>query len=175
MESQRHLLSAVGHDLRTPLTAMRINLEFVNDDELREGLLRNLDELQALTEQVLAAAKGAGGEQRRNVDLSALVEKPLHRPGRDRRTGQLGQPIPPRPFPAVPTEIKRAVRNLAEERRRLMATRRMSRIAHSGDGYDVVVEDDGPGISETDRQRVFEPLSVWKARATKRPAALAWA
>jgi signal transduction histidine kinase len=37
LESQRHLLSAVGHDLRTPLTAMRINLEFVDDDELREG------------------------------------------------------------------------------------------------------------------------------------------
>ena len=42
--------------------------------ELRDGLLRNLDELQALTEQVLAAAKGAGGEQPRQVDLSALVE-----------------------------------------------------------------------------------------------------
>src|SRR6185503_12083166 len=43
LESQRHLLSAVGHDLRTPITAMRINLEFVPDEEMREGLLRNLD------------------------------------------------------------------------------------------------------------------------------------
>src|SRR6185312_1293565 len=74
LESQRHLLSAVGHDLRTPLTAMRINLEFVEDDELREGLMHNLEELQVLTEQVLAAAKGAGGEKPRQVDLSALVE-----------------------------------------------------------------------------------------------------
>ena len=69
LDSQRHLLSAVGHDLRTPLTAMRINLEFVEDEELRDGLMRNLDELQALTEQVLAAAKGAGGAQPRQVDL----------------------------------------------------------------------------------------------------------
>src|SRR3569623_816261 len=74
LESQRHLLSAVGHDLRTPLTAMRINLEFVEDDDLRERLLENLDELQALTEQVLSAAKGTGGEKKRNVDLAALVE-----------------------------------------------------------------------------------------------------
>src|SRR5579871_32019 len=44
LESQRQLLSAVGHDLRTPLTAMRINLEFVDDRELRERLMRNLDE-----------------------------------------------------------------------------------------------------------------------------------
>ena len=38
LESQRHLLSAVGHDLRTPLTAMRINLEFIEDEELRQGI-----------------------------------------------------------------------------------------------------------------------------------------
>src|SRR4029079_12212827 len=70
MESQRHLLSAVGHDLRTPLTAMRINLEFVEDDDLRDGLMHNLEELQILTEQVLGAAQGAGGEPPRQVDLS---------------------------------------------------------------------------------------------------------
>ena len=56
LNSQRHLLSAVGHDLRTPITAMRINLEFIEDDDLRDRLLENLDELQALTEQVLGAA-----------------------------------------------------------------------------------------------------------------------
>ena len=48
---------------------MRINLEFVEDDELRERLQQNLDELQDLTEPVLSAARGAGGESKRNVDL----------------------------------------------------------------------------------------------------------
>ena len=156
LESQRHLLSAVGHDLRTPLTAMRINLEFVADDELREGLMRNLDELQALTEQVLAAAKGAGGEQRRNVDLSALVESLCT------DLDEIGEPVSwanhsPAPISCRPNEIKRAVRNLVEN---AVAYGRKAdvRIAHSGDGYDVVVEDSGPGIPETDRQRVFEPF-----------------
>lgn len=156
LESQRHLLSAVGHDLRTPLTAMRINLEFVEDDELREGLMRNLDELQALTEQVLAAAKGAGGEQRRNVDLSALVESLCT------DLDEIGEPVSwanhsPAPISCRPNEIKRAVRNLVEN---AVAYGRKAdvRIAHSGDGYDVVVEDDGPGIPDTDRQRVFEPF-----------------
>jgi signal transduction histidine kinase len=156
LESQRHLLSAVGHDLRTPLTAMRINLEFVNDDELREGLLRNLDELQALTEQVLAAAKGAGGEQRRNVDLSALVESLCT------DLDEIGEPVSwanhsPAPISCRPNEIKRAVRNLVENAV-AYGHKADVRIAHSGDGYDVVVEDDGPGISEIDRQRVFEPF-----------------
>ncbi|MEY4966851.1 MAG: hypothetical protein RL274_2434 [Pseudomonadota bacterium] len=156
LESQRHLLSAVGHDLRTPLTAMRINLEFVEDSELRGGLLRNLDELQALTEQVLAAAKGASGEQRRSVDLSALVESLCT------DLDEIGEPVSwanhsPAPISCRPNEIKRAVRNLVENAV-AYGHKADVRIASTGDGYDVVVEDEGPGIPETDRQRVFEPF-----------------
>lgn len=156
LESQRHLLSAVGHDLRTPLTAMRINLEFVEDDELREGLMRNLEELQALTEQVLAAARGTGGERPRQVDLSALVESLCA------DLDELGEPVSwvnhsPAPISCRPNEIKRAVRNLVEN---AVAYGRKAevRIADTGDGYEVLVEDEGPGIPEGDRQRVFEPF-----------------
>src|SRR5476649_777259 len=156
LESQRHLLSAVGHDLRTPLTAMRINLEFVTDDELRDGLMRNLDELQALTEQVLAAAKGAGGEKPRQVDLSALVESLCT------DLDELGEPVSwanhaPAPISCRPNEIKRAVRNLVENAV-AYGHKADVRISDTADGYDVLVEDEGPGIPESDRQRVFEPF-----------------
>jgi len=156
LESQRHLLSAVGHDLRTPLTAMRINLEFVADDELRDGLMRNLDELQALTEQVLAAAKGAGGEKPRQVDLSALVESLCT------DLDEIGEPVSwanhsPAPISCRPNEIRRAVRNLVENAV-AYGHKADVRISNCGDGYDVLVEDEGPGIPESDRQRVFEPF-----------------
>jgi signal transduction histidine kinase len=146
----------VGHDLRTPLTAMRINLEFVSDDELREGLMHNLDELQALTEQVLSAARGTGGETKRNVDLSALVESLCT------DMDEIGEPVSwashaPAPISCRPNEIRRAVRNLVEN---AVAYGRKAevRIADNGDGYDVLVEDEGPGIPENDHQRVFEPF-----------------
>ena len=156
LENQRHLLSAVGHDLRTPITAMRINLEFVNDEELRDGLMRNLEELQALTEQVLAAAKGAGGETRRNVDLSALVESLCT------DLDEIGEPVrwvnhSPAPISCRPNEIKRAVRNLVENAV-AYGHKADVRITGTGKGYDVVVDDTGPGIAEEDRQRVFEPF-----------------
>jgi len=156
LESQRHLLSAVGHDLRTPLTAMRINLEFIEDQDLRDRLVENLDELQALTEQVLSAARGAGGEPRRNVDLSALVESLVA------DLDDLGEPVSwqnhaPAPVNCRPNEIRRAVRNLVEN---ALAYGRKAdvQIAERADGYDVVVEDEGPGIPDRDRQRVFEPF-----------------
>ncbi|MFO1249392.1 MAG: ATP-binding protein [Alphaproteobacteria bacterium] len=156
LESQRHLLSAVGHDLRTPLTAMRINLEFIEDEELRDGLMRNLDELQALTEQVLSAAKGAGGEKPRQVDLSALVESLCT------DLDELGEPVKwinhsPAPISCRPNEIKRAVRNLVENAV-AYGHKANVRISDTPDGYDVLVEDEGPGIPEVDRQRVFEPF-----------------
>ena len=156
LESQRHLLSAVGHDLRTPITAMRINLEFVEDDELRERLQQNLDELQDLTEQVLSAARGAGGEAQAQVDLSALVESLCA------DLDDLGEPVTwqtmrRRRSPAAPTRSA-APCAIWWRMRSPMAARPMCGSPNSGDGYDIVVEDEGPGIPENDRLRVFEPF-----------------
>ncbi len=157
LDSQRHLLSAVGHDLRTPITAMRINLEFVEDAELRDRLQANLDELQALTEQVLSAARGAGGESKRSVDLSALVESLVA------DLDDMGEPVTwqthnsPAPVSCRPNEIRRAVRNLVENAV-AYGTRADVQINDSAGGYEIVIEDEGPGIPEDDRQRVFEPF-----------------
>ncbi len=156
LESQRHLLSAVGHDLRTPLTAMRINIEFVEDSELRERLQKNLDELQELTEAVLSAAKGTGGETRRQIDLSSLVESVCA------DLDDLGEPVDwrnhvPAPLSCRANEIRRAVRNLVEN---AVAYGRKAEVSiEDGQGtYEVVVDDQGPGIPEKDRKRVFEPF-----------------
>ena len=156
LDAQRHLLSAVGHDLRTPITAMRINLEFVEDDALRDGLQNNLNELQVLTEQVLSAARGTGGETKRSVDLSALVESLVA------DLDDMGEPVTwqsrlPAPVSCRPNEIRRAVRNLVENAVAYGAKADVQ-IADSGGGYEIVVEDEGPGIAEDDRLRVFEPF-----------------
>lgn len=156
LQSQRQLLSAVGHDLRTPLTAMRINLEFVEDRDLRERLAANLDELQALTESVLSAARGAGGEAKRNIDLSALVESLCA------DLDDLGEPVTwqghrAAPLACRPDEIRRAVRNLVENAV-AYGRRAEVQITESKSAYEIVVDDDGPGISEVDKNRVFEPF-----------------
>jgi signal transduction histidine kinase len=156
LESQRQLLSAVGHDLRTPITAMRISLEFVEDAELRDRLLKNLDELQELTEAVLSAARGTGGEVKRNVDLAALLESICT------DLDELGEPVswkthPPAPLACRPNEIRRAVRNLVEN---AVAYGRKASVGltQCDNGYEILVEDEGPGIPEADQGRVFEPF-----------------
>ena len=156
LESQRQLLSAVGHDLRTPLTAMRINLEFVEDKELRDRLAENLNELQALTESVLSAARGAGGETKRNIDLSALVESLCA------DLDDLGEPVTwhahkAAPLKCRPDEIRRAVRNLVENAV-AYGHRAEVHIQDSPAAYEIVVEDEGPGIPDGEQDRVFEPF-----------------
>jgi hypothetical protein len=71
LERHRRLLAAVGHDLRTPLAAMRISAEFVADEIVRDRLMENLDELQLVTEELLSAARK---EKSRSIDRSAPVE-----------------------------------------------------------------------------------------------------
>lgn len=153
---QRQLLSAVGHDLRTPITAMRISTEFIEDAEVRERLQKNLEELQDLTDAVLSAARGAGWEAMRKVDLSALIESVCT------DLEELDKPVTWEPHDAAPlmcrpNEIRRAVRNLVENAV-AYGGRAAVHLAETLEIYEIIVEDDGPGIGEEDRVRVFDPF-----------------
>lgn len=156
LESQRQLLSAVGHDLHTPITAMRISTEFIADEELKERLQKSLQELQALTEAVLTAARGAGWEKRRRIDLAALIESLCA------DLEEMAQPVRWEPHDAAPiscrpNEIRRAVRNLVENAVTYGKAASV-RLEEVDSAYEIVVEDEGPGIAEADRAQVFEPF-----------------
>ncbi|HEY5337679.1 MAG TPA: ATP-binding protein [Rhizomicrobium sp.] len=153
---QRQLLSAVGHDLRTPITAMRISAEFIADEEVRERLQKNLEELQDLTDAVLSAARGSGWEAMRKVDLSALIESVCS------DLEDMDQPVTwtahdAAPLMCRPSEIRRATRNLIENAI-VYGGKACAKLVETPDIYEIVVEDHGPGIADEDRVRVFEPF-----------------
>ena len=156
LERQRQLLSAVGHDLRTPITAMRISAEFVADEDVRNSLQKNLEELQELTEAVLTAARGAGWENKRKIDLAALIES-LCSDLEDMDRPVTWESNDAAPFLGRPNELRRAVRNLIENAV-AYGKRAHVKLASDPAQYDVIVEDEGPGIPETERERVFEPF-----------------
>jgi signal transduction histidine kinase len=156
LESHRQLLSAVGHDLRTPLAAMRITAEFVVDEEVRDRLTRNLDELQSMTEAVLSAARSGPGEEKRRVDLATLIESVCD------DLIELNLPVSVNieglaPSSCRPNEIRRAVRNLIENAVRYGGGARVS-LERQNDFFIVNVDDDGPGIPANRLEEVFEPF-----------------
>ena len=156
LESQRQLLSAVGHDLRTPITAMRISTEFIADDEVRERIEKNLEELQTLTEAVLTAARGAGWEKRRKIDLAALVDS-ICADLEEMEKSVTWDSAAAVPVSCRPNEIRRAIRNLIENAIAYGKSAHV-RLEEDDGTIAIIVEDEGPGIAEGDRARVFEPF-----------------
>jgi signal transduction histidine kinase len=156
LSSQRQLLSAVGHDLRTPLAAMRITAEFVDDPDTRDRLTRNLDELQSLTEAVLSAARSGPGEEQRRVDLATLIESvcddliELDLPVQVDIQGMA-------PCRCRPNEIRRTLRNLIENAVRYGGSARVS-LKTEPEFFVATIDDDGPGIPEDRLEEVFEPF-----------------
>ncbi|SUB00157.1 Osmolarity sensor protein EnvZ [Pannonibacter phragmitetus] len=157
------MLAAISHDLRTPITSLRLRAEFIDDDENREKIIATLDEMAAMTEATLAFARDeAVSEQREAVDLMAVLESLAGDQtdmGHDVRLMAADRdPMAPAiALPCRPLAFKRALRNLIENAIRYGGS---ARIFVEGGQREVIirVEDDGPGIPEDRMGDVFEPF-----------------
>jgi signal transduction histidine kinase len=157
IEDRTRMLAAVGHDLRTPITSLRLRAEFVRDEDTRKKLIDTLDEMQSMTEATLAFARDdAAREETRNVELSALMESlcaDLGDLGWDVKFNN-GDKIP---YRCRPDSLRRAARNLIENAVRYGERARVT-IAAKGDSIELTIEDDGKGIPDAEKERVFQPF-----------------
>ncbi|GGC88788.1 ATP-binding protein [Chelatococcus reniformis] len=151
------MLAAIGHDLRTPLTSLRLRTEFVTDLEIQDKMLKTISEIETMTEAALAFAREeATAETTRTVDLGALIESLCD------DLAELGRDVTFVEGPAVtyrcrPDGLRRAARNLIENAVRYGERARVS-LKGDADSIDIVVDDDGPGIPEAAMGRVFAPF-----------------
>ncbi len=158
LSSQKALLAAIGHDLRTPLTSLRVRVELLADEHDRRRMARALNELQRLTEAALrAASAGDAGDPIEAIDLVGLVSAVCD------DVADLGLPVAfeePAQRPIVrgwPEELGRAVRNVVENAVRY-GERADVRLQVDGAECAIIIADQGPGIPEADQERVFDPL-----------------
>ncbi len=151
------MMAAISHDLRTPITSLRLRAEFIAEPEMKEKIIATLDEMQAMTESALAFAREeATAEPSRTTDLDALLESlcaDLAELGWD-VTFVHGDRVPWR---GRPDALRRALRNLIENAVRYGGRARV-RLGVDADGVDIRIEDDGPGIPAADFEKVFAPF-----------------
>ena len=151
------MLAAVSHDLRTPITSLRLHAEFVEDGETRAKIVAALDEMQRMAEDALAFIReDMRREETLTVDLHALLDSvaaDLSELGHDIAVADSGRVV----VACRPVALRRALRNLLENAAAYGALA-TARIDRDGSGVRVVIEDEGPGIPEDDLERVFEPF-----------------
>lgn len=151
------MLAAISHDLRTPLTRMRLRVEFVADDEDRAKLIADLDEMEAMISESLAFARNeAEVEPVMVIDLEDLCRNVV-----DDQTavGAKAEYISngPAQVLARPSSLKRALTNLVRNAV-LYGGSAQLHIEPEADGFAIIVADNGPGIPEADLERVFTPF-----------------
>jgi len=158
LNRQRQMLWALSHDLRTPITAIRLRAELVEDEATRQRLLASVEEMETLTEQALSLARaGASEEARSKVDLAEIARTLC---GELQDMGITASAEAPTPVIAEcrPSEIARALRNLAENAAKYGGGGVM-RVYRSETGDAVVeVADDGPGVPPDLLARLAAPF-----------------
>ncbi len=160
VQDRTFMLTAIGHDLRTPITRLKLRAEFVDDDDLRARMLSDLDELQAMVSATLAVGRDiTADEPATRVDLVALLRTLLDElsdtfPDRAEHLSYSGPDT--LPIHARPLALKRAIVNLVQNALNYGGVARV-RLAH-GDGgmVNLAVDDDGPGIPEERLDDVFQ-------------------
>ena len=162
VDNRTFLLTAIGHDLRTPITRLKLRSEFIDDDELRRKVLSDLDELEAMVSSTLAFGRDAlDREPMAAIDLGALLRTVLDEAG-DAHPGiadRLSWRGPSRVVVrASPIALKRAFANLVGNAVAYGGGAQVSAGVPRDGVLTVLVEDEGPGVPSALLERVFEPF-----------------
>jgi two-component system, OmpR family, osmolarity sensor histidine kinase EnvZ len=161
------MLAGVSHDLRTPLTRMRLALELMGDKEPVMGELKtDVLAMERMVQGYLAFARGEGPEQPRDFDLVLLIEEVAAALRREGAKVSLALPEEC-VLPLRPDAIRRCLANLLGNARRFAGHIWVTALPLR-QGIDVLIDDDGSGIPPAERENVFRPF--FRLDASRNPA-----
>lgn len=157
IEDRTQALAAVSHDLKTPITRLRLRAEEIDSDHLARSIAHDLDEMERMIDQTLSYLRGdRSDEPMRPVDLVAILETVT-----DDLSDQGGVVTLQGPRAAVISGrrlgLKRAFANLVGNAVKYGGTARVS-VAENAAQVTVTIDDDGEGIAPADRERVRLPF-----------------
>ncbi len=151
------MLAAISHDLRTPVTTLRLRAEYIEDEEIREKTLQTLGEMEAILKATLSFSRDdAADEKARVTDLPALLQSLV-----DDHIDLGGEVVyigPDKlPFTCRPVALKRALNNLIDNALKYAGSTQVTLASHA-DSVSIQVDDRGPGIPEQSLEQIFTPF-----------------
>ena len=158
LSDKDRMLGAVGHDLRTPLASLRVRVEQVEDEALRDKMIASIEEMTAMLSDILALARsGAGTEAQERIPLRELIGE-LAADYQERGQDVAIAGVADAAVLARPMLLKRALRNLADNAVAYGVRARLSVRVEDGTAR-IAVSDDGPGLTEEQIRTLIEPFA----------------
>ena len=160
VQQRTEMLAGVSHDLKTPLTRLKLQLAMMGDNPDAEALRQDVADMEHMLDEYLNFARGEGGEEAKSTDVSQLVYDAVAAAGRGNSPGRMTTEIAPGLIlPVKPNALRRCLNNLIDNAlkhgsKAIVALRR----AQDGGVVEILVDDDGPGIPEARREEAFRPF-----------------
>ncbi|MBB5374160.1 ATP-binding protein [Acidocella aromatica] len=162
VEDRTFLLTAIGHDLRTPITRLKLRAEYMEDDEQRTKMLADLDEMEAMVAATLAFSRDVTTTEKvTRIDLASLLRTILDdaADGNPDHATALNYTGPEHlPVNARPLALKRALTNLVGNALKYGDAAHVTLHPPAKGVLRIDIEDQGPGIPAEEMERVFEPF-----------------
>ncbi|MEO0485157.1 MAG: ATP-binding protein [Pseudomonadota bacterium] len=158
IEQRTLMLSGVSHDLRTPLTRMRLELSLMDPSEEVDALRADVEDMGRMIDAFLDFARVGAAEEVETVDLGAIIEDAVTDAERAGRSVELAGDVPALALPLRPMSVRRAIDNLISNAARYGTVARVS-VALFERSVRIRVEDDGPGIPSADREAALRPFT----------------
>jgi len=157
LADRTRMLAAMSHDLKTPITRMRLRTDLLDDDALRAKFAKDLGEMESMVAQTLDFMRDASAaEPVQRVNFMALLES-LQRDYQDTGSSVELEGGIAQPFSGRPLALRRCLTNLLDNAVRY-GKRATLRVEEAPERVTIRVLDDGPGIPEMELERAFEPF-----------------
>ena len=157
VQDRTRILTAMSHDLKTPITRMRLRAELLEDDDLRGRFEKDLREMESMVTHTLDFIRGLGdGEVAHPIDVMALLES-LQADNEEMGRQVIIEGVVRNHYVGVAPLLKRCLSNLIDNA--VLYGKSATVIVEDGsDALRIRVRDEGPGIPETELDKVFEPF-----------------
>ncbi len=157
VQDRTQMLAAISHDLRTPITRMRLRAEFVEDTKQRDKMLSDLDDMEAMISATLAFARDdAANEPAAPTDIASLIARIV---SDEAEAGHATSYSGPETMDLTirPLGLKRALTNIIENAIKYGSCGDVT-LNQSGENIEILVDDKGPGIPDAEKEQVFKPF-----------------
>ncbi len=154
INQRTEMLSGISHDLRTPLTRMKLQLAFIKDKETNEKLTEDINEMEKMLNEYLQFTSSSYNETDKMFNLSELIKEIINKYNNENISHNL---IPRIYINGKNNLIKRCLNNLIDNALKYSKNVEIS-LKKKNTNLFITIDDDGPGISKSEYDNVFKPF-----------------